>query len=153
MDSDRPVKQCTKCCIHAGMPAPWQRHGRWTSLPDQTHMASDMHLRFQARIWSHMTARRALNPCDNCITSDQNYPKQMLFHNVDNLVLQNKYDEPTSRLGVLQRMLCSDTRKREEYTASRIILSRKNCASAYNMPCKYSSSFRVPTFETTLWSC
>ena len=44
--SDRPVKQCTKCRIHAGMPASWQRHGRWTSLPDPTHMASGMHLRF-----------------------------------------------------------------------------------------------------------
>ena len=42
----RPVKQCTKCRIHAGMPAPRQRHGRWTSLPDPTHMASGMHLRF-----------------------------------------------------------------------------------------------------------
>ena len=29
-----------------------------------------------------MTARRALNPCDNGITSDQNWPKQMLFHKV-----------------------------------------------------------------------
>ena len=29
-----------------------------------------------------MTARRALNQCDNSVTSDQNWPKQMLFHNV-----------------------------------------------------------------------
>ena len=29
-----------------------------------------------------MTASRVLNPCDNCITSDQNWPKLMFFHNV-----------------------------------------------------------------------
>ena len=29
-----------------------------------------------------MTARRALNPRDNGITSDQNWPKQMFFHKV-----------------------------------------------------------------------
>ena len=73
VDSDRPVKQCTKCRIHAGIPASCQRHGRWTSLPDPTHMASGMHLWFQAWIWPHTTAHRALNPYDNCITSDQNF--------------------------------------------------------------------------------
>ena len=29
-----------------------------------------------------MTARRALNQCDNSVTSDQNWTKQMLFHKV-----------------------------------------------------------------------
>ena len=53
-----------------------------SSLPDPTHMALGKYLRFQARIWSHMTACRALNPCDNSITSDQNWPKQMFFRNV-----------------------------------------------------------------------
>ena len=46
-------------------------------------MASGKHLRLQAWIWPHTTARKALNPCDNSITSDQNWPKQMLFHNAD----------------------------------------------------------------------
>ena len=38
-----------------------------------------MHLRFQARIWSHMTARKALNPYDNGITSDQNFSLRWHF--------------------------------------------------------------------------
>ena len=59
--------------------ASWQHHGHWTAMPDPATMASDTQLRSQARIWSHMTARRALNPRDNSITSDQNCSKQLLF--------------------------------------------------------------------------
>ena len=77
--SCRPVKQCTKCRTHAGMSAPWHHHGRWTAMPDPPYTTSGMHLRFQARIWSHMTARRALNQHDNCVTSDQNCHKLLLF--------------------------------------------------------------------------
>ena len=75
-----PLSSVLKRCIHVGMTASWQRHGCRTSLPGPTHPASDKHLRFQARIRLHMATRRALNPYDNCITSDQNFAESMFFH-------------------------------------------------------------------------
>ena len=61
------------------MPAPWQRHGRWTTMPGPAATASDTGLRLQAWIWPYAAACRALNPCDNSITSDQNCHKLLLF--------------------------------------------------------------------------
>ena len=77
--SCRPVKQCTKCRTHAGMTVSWQHRGRWAAMPDPPYTASGMHLRLQARIRPHMTTRRALNQHDNCVTSDQNCHKLLLF--------------------------------------------------------------------------
>ena len=47
--------------------------------------ASDTGLRLQAWIWPYVTACRALNPCDNSITSDQNCSKQLLFAQVNSI--------------------------------------------------------------------
>ena len=49
-----------------------------------------------------MTAHRALNPCDNGITSDQNWPKQMLFHNVE---MENIVQEIAIRINTYNRLL------------------------------------------------
>ena len=48
-------------------------------MPGPPYTAHSGYLWFQAQIWSHMTTRRAINQYDNCITSDQNCPKQILF--------------------------------------------------------------------------
>ena len=64
--------------IHVGMPAS-------RTLDDHAcppYTSSGMHLKFQAQIWPHMTARKALNPCDNCVTSDQSLPEIMFSHNI-----------------------------------------------------------------------
>ena len=75
----RPVKQCTKCRIRTGMPVSWQRHGRWTAMPGPACAAYCVYLGLQTHRFGYMTARRALNPCDNGITSDQNCHKLLLF--------------------------------------------------------------------------
>ena len=48
-------------------------------MPGPAAMTSDTQLRPQARIRPYMTARRALNPYDDCITSDQNFSLRWRF--------------------------------------------------------------------------
>ena len=53
-----------------------------------------------------MTARRALNQCDNSVTSDQNWPKQMLFHNVAARMWLGIQAFPTCRVQIPPLSLC-----------------------------------------------
>ena len=48
-------------------------------MPGPSYTAHSIYLWFQAQIWLHMMACRALNQYDNCVTSDQNCHKLLFF--------------------------------------------------------------------------